>query len=94
MDVVDSDNSDFNDLYESSEDEFQIRKSGAGKESSSGQSSDSSSQSSSETDDEPLSKMKIKFSKQRKTLVPRTNYSSSDSDTPLASYVQKSKQKP
>ena len=56
-------------------DKFRICKPDNGSDSSGGQSPDWSSESSS--DDEPLSKLKVKFTKERKPLLPRNTENSS-----------------
>ena len=68
-------------------DKFRICKPDNGSDSSGGQSPDWSSESSS--DDAPLSKLKVKFTKQRKPLLPKNTENSSDSDTPLSTYIQR-----
>lgn len=85
IEAIDSDVSDFEELYESSGDDFKPKK--ADDCSSGGNSSNSSSESSSQSDNEPLSKLKVKFSRKKRPLTPR-NEESSDSDRPLSTYRQ------
>ena len=85
IEAIDSDVSDFEELYESSGDDFKSKK--ADDCSSGGNSSDSSSESSSQSDNEPLSKLKVKFSRKKRPLTTR-NEESSDSDRPLSTYRQ------
>ena len=66
IEAIDSDVSDFEELYESSGDDFKPKK--ADDCSSDGNSSDSSSESSSQSDNEPLSKLKVKFSRKKETI--------------------------